>query len=299
MTTSAQNLNTARLEIHSKHLEIELDPNAGGSIAGFRAGGRDLLRPAPNAATNDPLNMACYPLLPFVGRIGFGKFRFDTQDITLPPHPIAAPHALHGLGWQRSWSVIEVSTSSAKIALEHDGEADWPWRFSATQNYQLDDASLTVMMTITNRASRPMPAGLGLHPFFPNRQSARLTGELPYVWESSADGLPTNRVEVTAVRNFARGRRIAPMTLDHCFSGGKGPLDISWDDHPLTLRLHGRDADHTVIYTPQAFDFFCVEPVTHTPNAVNRPEPPEITGLRILQPTETLQLTCRFEVLGL
>jgi aldose 1-epimerase len=55
---------------------------------------------------------------------------------------------------------------------------------------------------------------------------------------------------------------------------------------------------HTVIYTPQAHDFFCVEPVSHMPNAVNRPEPADITGLRSLAPGEAMALECRFEVRG-
>lgn len=51
-----------------------------------------------------------------------------------------------------------------------------------------------------------------------------------------------------------------------------------------------------MIYTPQAHDFFCVEPVSHIPDAVNRREPPEMTGLTALPPGETMRLECRFEV---
>lgn len=299
MSAHTPNSGSNRLEMRVKDLQIELAPDTGGSISRFIAGGIDLFRPATDAAATDPLSMACYPLLPFIGRIGFGRFRFDNRDITLPSHPISAPHALHGIGWLRPWTITSASSSKTKISLTHDGAADWPWRFEATQTYELDETSLTVTMTLTNRATTRMPGGLGLHPFFPDRQTARLKGDLPHIWESSADGLPTGRADVTAVRNFARGRRIAPLTLDHCFSGGRGPLEITWDDHPLTLRLHGREAGHTVIYTPQAFDFFCVEPVTHVPDAVNRRETPDITGLRVLQPDETIRLACRFEVLRL
>ena len=144
-----------------------------------------------------------------------------------------------------------------------------------------------------------MPAGLGLHPFFEARLDARLTGDLPYIWETAPDTLPTNRKEVTAVRNFKQGRRIAPLTLDHCFSEGAGALDIEWEGRALSLRIHRGEAPHTVIYTPQEYDFFCVEPVTHIPNAVNRQEPKEVTGVKILAPGEKMQLTSKFEVRGL
>jgi aldose 1-epimerase len=126
---------------------------------------------------------------------------------------------------------------------------------------------------------------------------------LPFIWEATPEALPTNRSAVTAVRNFKGGRRIAPLTLDHCFSGGEGPLDIAWEDRALGLRLTGPDgkraAAHTVIYTPQAHDFFCVEPVSHAPNAVNLPDSADITGLTILNPGARMTLACRFEVRGL
>jgi aldose 1-epimerase len=262
-----------------------------------------VLRVTPDETSTDPLTMACYPLLPFVGRIGFGKFRFEGREVTLPPHPISAPHALHGLGWQRMWQVEQVDEQSAVLTLEHDGASDWPWRFSAKQKFALDERGLTITLAMTNRSDTAMPGGLGLHPFFPDRQKARLTGDLPHIWEGSADGLPFRRSDVSAVHNFTRGRRIAPLTLDNCFSGGKDPLDIGWEDRSLRVTLHGADgrraADHTVVYTPQMEDFFCVEPVSHVPNAVNHADDSAINGFRRLASGESMELACRFEVSGL
>ncbi len=282
-------------------LDSHIAPQAGGSLARFNAGRQALMRPCADEGSTDPLTMACYPLLPFIGRIGLGHFRFEGRDIALLPHPISAPHALHGIGWQRPWRVVAASTCDATLALSHDAarDAGWPWSFEATQHFALEENALTITLAIENKNPNPMPTGLGLHPFFEGRQTAHLTGDLPYMWESAPDGLPTHRAEVTAANNFRRGCRVAPLTLDHCFSGGVGPLHIHWEDRALDLRLQGRNAGHTVIYTPQAHDFFCVEPVTHVPNAVNRQQPTEITGLKILQPGEAMQLACRFEVVGL
>ena len=259
------------------------------------------MSPASSNEIDNPLNMACYPLLPFVGRIALGQFHFDGRDITLPAHPLAAPHALHGVGWQKPWRVIDHSPTHARLCLTYIGSASagWPWSFEAIEQFTLDENSLTISLEIENTDTSAMPAGLGLHPFFEARLNARLTGDLPYIWETSADVLPIDRIAVTATQNFRQGRRIASLTLDHCFSGGAGPLDIEWERRELGLRIHRGDAAHTVIYTPQAHDFFCVEPVTHVPNAVNLREPAELTGLRILAPKERTQLNCRFEVLTL
>ena len=280
-------------------LRVTVAPHAGGSLASFHAGDHALMREAPDFGSTDPLTMACYPLLPFVGRVAYGHFRFEDRDITLPPHPISAPHALHGIGWQRKWDVMTASPREVTIKLEHDGTEGWPWAFEARQTFALDEKGLNHHLTITNRAGTNMPAGLGVHPFFPNRQGAKMTGELPMIWESSAIGLPTSCLEVQPIRNFTNGRRIAPMTLDNCFSGGRGPIDIGWDNTHLGIRIHGREAGHTVVYTPQAYDFFCVEPVTIVPNAFNRQESADVTGLRVLKPGEATSLNVRYEVTGL
>lgn len=287
----------SHLHLENGALSADLCPAAGGSLGRFEARGQSMLRRAADLGATDPLEMACYPLIPFASRVANARFRFGGRDVTLKPDVLSAPHALHGLGWRRPWRVIEASSQQAVIGLTHDGE-DWPWAFEARQRFTLDEAALTIAISIENRAETTMPAGLGLHPFFSGRLTAKLTGDLPHIWEANAQALPTHRIDVTAPRNFARGRRIAPLTLDHCFAGGGGPLDIEWENRSLTLRMVRSDTSHTVIYTPQAHDFFCVEPVSHMPNALNRPEPADITGLRSLAPGETMQLSCRFEVRG-
>jgi aldose 1-epimerase len=40
------------------------------------------------------------------------------------------------------------------------------------------------------------------------------------------------------------------------------------------------------IYSPPGLDFFCIEPVSHMPNAINRSAPPAITGHKLLAPGE-------------
>jgi len=288
----------SHLYLENGALRAAVCPAAGGSLGRFEAGNQSMLRRAANLDTSDPLEMACYPLIPFASRVANARFRFGGRNVTLTPDVLSDPHALHGLGWRRPWDVLEASSRQAVLGFTHEG-AGWPWSFEARQSFTLDETALTIAISIENKAETAMPAGLGLHPFFSGRLTAKLTGDLPHIWEANAQCLPTHRIDVTAPRNFSHGRRIAPLTLDHCFAGGTGPLDIEWENRPLTLRMVRSDTSHTVIYTPQAHDFFCVEPVSHMPNALNRPEPADITGLRSLAPGEAMQLSCRFEVRGL
>ena len=38
------------------------------------------------------------------------------------------PHAIHGVGWQRPWSVLDSDDSFAMLAYEHRADASWPLR---------------------------------------------------------------------------------------------------------------------------------------------------------------------------
>ncbi len=289
-----------RIRLACGDLLAEVAPEVGGSLARFEARGLEVMRGAVDARSGDVLEMACYPLIPFSGRIAEGRFVFEGREVRLAADPVSHPHALHGLGWRRGWDVAEVSATHAVLALTHEGSTGddgvWPWAFAARETFTLDEAALTIALEIENRAEGAMPAGLGLHPFFSGRTIARLTGDLPFIWESTLERIPIRIAQVQATRKFTRGRRVAPLTLDHCFSGSDGPLDIEWDDKPLKLRIERRGAAHTIIYTPQEQDFFCVEPSSHAPDAVNRREGAEITGLRVLKPGETMRMECRFEV---
>lgn len=280
-------------------LDARIAPLAGGSVASFSAAGQEMLRPFPATGRlsdeQNPMAMACHPLLPFSGRIAWGRFFFEGRVVTLPPDPIALPHAIHGLGWRHPWTVARSGPSDALLVFRHPG-GDWPWAFDAEQHFTLDETSLTIALSIANRSDARMPAGLGLHPFFPERHAARLTAALPFIWEMTADLLPLRRVETPAGIDFVRGREIAPLALDHCFSGSDEAFLVDWVDRPQALRVDRPGAFHTIVYTPQDHDFFCVEPSTHVPDAFNSGETPAVTGLRVLEPGEETHLSCRFEV---
>jgi aldose 1-epimerase len=45
---------------------------------------------------------------------------------------------------------------------------------------------------------------------------------------------------------------------------------------------------HLQVYTPPDQDFFCVEPVSHVPNALNLPNPSLEQAMHVVQPGATL-----------
>jgi aldose 1-epimerase len=267
--------------------ELVLAPSAGGTVRALRLGGQDLLRPAP-PGIDDPLAAAAFPLVPFSGRIDRGRFRAGGELVTLAPNFPPEAHAIHGQGWQRPWTVERTEAASARLVYRHDGE-DWPWRYRATQAFRLRPDGLDLELALSNESDRPMPAGLGWHPYFP-RSDATLTAAVRRIWPSGETGLVAPPRAPEPAEALDAPRAVDTLELDHCFDAGAAGATLRWPGRGRTLRLTG-DAvlRFLIVYTPPGQDFFCVEPVSHAPDAVNSTLPDAETGRRVLEPGETLR----------
>ena len=79
------------------------------------------------------------------------------------------------------------------------------------------------------------------------------------------------------------------LDLDNAFTVSDRISCIEWPSRNLRVEMvSDAELGHMVIYTPKQQEFFCVEPVSHAPDAVNSQHPAELTGLHSLEPGETL-----------
>jgi aldose 1-epimerase len=253
------------LSLRAGPLAVELAPQAGGSIARFRHGDVDLLRPmtADAMASGRGNAAACYPLVPFSNRIANGRLVFDGQEFKLEANWPGVRHPMHGEGWARAWDVARHDGQGVELVHEHDGKKGWPFRYRAQLSFRLDERALNVTMAIENLESRAVPAGMGLHPFFTRDADSALAFRAAAVWLGDAEVLPTQRVAVPAEWDYARSRDIGPG-LDNCFEDWDGRAAITWPARGLGLELQASPPfHHAVVYTPANRPYFCVEPVSH------------------------------------
>lgn len=253
------------LSLRAGRLAVELAPRAGGSIARFRHGDVDLLRPMTgDAMTSGRGNeAACYPLVPFSNRIANGRFVFDGQEFKLEANWPGVRHPMHGEGWAHAWNVAYHDGQSARLVHEHDGKKGWPFRYRAQLSFRLDERALTVNMAIENLENRAVPAGIGLHPFFRRDDDAELAFRAAVVWLADAEVLPTTRIAVPAEWDYSRSRKVG-SGLDNCFEGWDGRAVIIWPERGLRLELQASPPlHHAVVYTPADRPYFCFEPVSH------------------------------------
>lgn len=282
-------------------MECLLCPDKGGSIARLTFHGPDgpveVLRPATGWALQNgsAVDMGCFPLVPFSNRIAAGRFDFDGRTVALPLNMGGCPHAIHGDGWQAPWSVAERTDSAARLVLDHGGQG-WPWRYRAVQDIALDDDGLTIVLDLTNEDDRPMPAGIGLHPYFPKPLGTRLSARVGGVWMNDATLLPMDRAVLPEEWRFPDGVVMDRTVLDNGFTGWDGHATLDWPSRGLRLTVTTDGPfGHLVIYAPPGEDYLCVEPVSHMTDAVNRGQEAD-AGLRVLAPGESLRGTMRLNL---
>lgn len=256
--------------------EAVVRPEIGGALAALRFRGDDVLRPMPDDAEG-PLQAACFPLAPYCNRIASGRFEWNGGEVQLPPNFLPERHSLHGLSWQRPWAVDSQVETKCVLIDDYDGTEAWPWAYRVQQRIRLGPKGCAITLVLINRSSEPMPAGLGLHPYFRRQPEASVKFGADHVLLVNAETLPTG---VTAPAShfggFASGEVLPPETVDHCFAHWRGTAEIN--DELGTIRLTADGAPHLHLYAPADGSALCLEPVSHTPDALNR-APEEMIAL--------------------
>jgi len=263
----------------------------GGCVLSLIHDGADVLRAAPEArsAAADPRLAACFPCVPYFGRVA-GALDVAGRRATLAPTLTADDprNALHGEGWISTWAVVSKGAASARLRLDHAGRA--PGRFPYPYRAELLAEALAggprLTLSLENAGSETMPAGLALHPYFVRAQGTELTFSAGSMWTPGAPGAVG-----PCAPDFARGAAIPEAGLDHSF--------LDWDravriETPAGVVRIEAEAPILHVYAPPEADFFCLEPVTHAPGGFV----PETAGeaarfCRRLGADETMSITMR------
>jgi aldose 1-epimerase len=292
--------------VHLSNAQLQLDvaPTLGGGITRFDWLGDGAPQPvfrrcmSPCAAT-DPNQLACYPLLPYSNRIGESRFSFGGRVLDVPRNRASEPLPIHGDGWLASWRVLDAgdTTDAAlptlRLALERRNTR--PYAFRAWQTFTLDGATLCVTLEAENAGERPLPFGLGIHPFIPREAGTELSAAAAGIWLSGDDYLPVRHVPTPATWQFGVVYPLPSTLVNHAFTGWGGRATINWPKRRLSMSVEA-DTDYYILYTPPNEDFFCFEPVDHPINAVNLPGGAASHGMTILAPGERFARRFSFSI---
>ena len=250
-------------------LAVDVSP-LGGAVLTARWHGIPFLAPTPSPGLASQAFGAetCFPLVPFGNRIEGNAFRFAGEAHTLAPNT-ADPLVLHGDGWLRRWSILRQDPHGVVFHDRHEASSASSFAYEATQAITLGDNSLTLSLTVTNRAARALPYGLGFHPYFPRTPKMRLFARAERFRPERENHLPGAAGPLPQDLDVSAGTTLPDRWLNNAFDGWNGRARIEWPETGLVLSLEACEGlRHFVIYSPSASDgFFCFEPMSHRPNA--------------------------------
>jgi aldose 1-epimerase len=275
---------TTALELSNGAFRCEIAPALGGCIAGLWLGDTPVLRSTPALTLSSARLSGSYPLVPFSNRVGHATLKWNGTSHPLVQNNAGEPHAIHGVGWARPWTVLEASAQFALLSYEHKPDESWPFAFDTSQAFRLSANALEISLSITNQSAVAAPVGLGWHPYFVKRTRSHIAFEASGRWEMDAEKLPTHRTASPGV-----DADCATLDVDHCFEGWPGVVHLR--DEVLHTRLSS-NLSRLVVFTNASRDFVAIEPVSHINNALNllatSGASAESLGVRVLQPGESM-----------
>jgi aldose 1-epimerase len=243
-----------------------------------------------------PFDLALNLLVPWSNRISGGGFFFGSEFYRLEPNVPGERFPIHGNAFSRAWKIESRDSTSAALSL--DSMRPGPFRYAARVAYELRGGALAVSLMARNAGPKPLPFGLGLHPWLPRTTETRLEAKAERVALENSEHLPAGELDVRAREdwNFATPRRLPQGWINNAFLGWDGRASVAWPDRRISVEVSAEAPVSTyILYSPGAdADFFCFEPATHPVDAHNLPGGAEANGLTVLEPKEEMSISCRF-----
>jgi aldose 1-epimerase len=267
----------------------------GGLLLGFwrdvGAGKTALLRPSISDDA-DALGSACYPLVPFGNRVRDNRFSFDGNDHRFSPNTAWDEHYLHGEGWQADWAIVRQAPTSVEMSFAHN-RGNTPYAYQACQRFAVDEAGLTMTLTVENRGERAMPFGLGWHPYFPMTPKTTLLAPARTFWTEVEGWLPGEQTAIPEDLDFSSPAPLPHRWVNNGFEDWSGEAFITWPERDTSLHLSAEAIfKHAFVFVSDTTfdpsfkrDYFCFEPMSHLANGHNMPE---LGDLKVLRPGESI-----------
>ena len=194
--------------------------------------------------------------------------------------------AIHGQAYGRPWEDVG---NEAMPEFRWSGGGDgWPWPYSAAVRFRVAGSSVVVEQSLSNRAETPMPAGVGLHPWFRRPVEVAIAADLVFHRNSAS---PQHPQPVDGV--FDR-RAVGALALgvDATWSQlGNPPVRFAWSHLGVaaTMAMNARRT-YVVAASPADLDAIAVEPQTHAPDGLRRLLNGEPGAMTLIDPGESLTL---------
>ena len=282
---------------------LAVAPGFGARMASFRYAGRDVLRPTPKAVLAEPAvyGFAGFPLMPYSGPLFGPGFTFASVSYPLVRNVREEPTATHGEAWIAPFRILDRGEAALELEMIHEPTpGTFPFRFRGHVRYSLSEDGLSILLRITSRDHRPMPAGLGIHPYFPKHPGTRLRFTAVGVWPPDApEAVLLGCQPLIDGLDFGDGPDVSAMVIDRLYEGWDGRAELIASDGFRTVIEADGVLDKMQIYSAWDYPYVCVEPVSNANDGFNRMAAGVPShGVRVLEPNRSIEGTVRIFVAG-
>jgi aldose 1-epimerase len=281
----------------------ELLPGLGCNCIRWQVGSRDLLYSPPlDELAERPTRGGIPILFPFPNRIRDGHFVWDGHSYQLPKNDSAKQNAIHGFSPRAPWRPIDRGTTAtdAWLRAEFQISADardcrnlWPADARLALTIRLSRSALRYEAAVENPDAKPLPFGLGYHPYFAVTPDCRVQTPARARWEL-IDGLPIGRrLPLEGAFDLREPRPVGELTLDDVYTdfpdtppGADGLVERGRVEYPGIGALRVRTSPafrELVLFTPPHRKAVCLEPYTCPTDAIHLKEREDV-GWRVLPP---------------
>ena len=284
-TPSTSATDGAPITIEFGRLRLSVDHQHGGSILGleYRDDSAGWLRViSRNVPGEEPANKPpSFTMAPWTNRIRDARFTFRGISHQLRVSS-GDGTAIHGDVRARPWAIIDRTPVSASLGFDSRRFADvnFPFPFTSKIRFDLSTGKLRIDLSVTNVGDQPMPAGCGIHPYFPRllsgveetvEMTAPCAGRYPV-----KDCLPTGPAQLDELtEHFAQMRPIPQSEINDVFAGYGGWAKAVWPKSRVAMEMNSSpNLGHLVLFAPRnkaggPEPYFAIEPLTMTNDGLN------------------------------
>ena len=233
-------------------------------------------------------------LFPFANRIKDGKYHFFGDNYTLDCNEIEANNALHGLIYNKRFTVLEkkMNFKYSLVSLcyeEKSPPTGFPFCYKINLQYKITIASLELEVKITNTGRQKFPFTLGWHPYFHTDNISKSL--LRFQSEEKLESDHRNITTAIKALKTPNPLSLHALALDDAFVLNGNRVVFETPTYTAEL-ISSANSNYLQLYTPHGIQAIAIEPMTGVSDSFNNK-----IGLKELNPRENYKIKWSLNIL--
>ena len=291
------------IELVNRNLSCTIVPDLGGAITRLdivrRGNVVNVLHPTP-AGTTDPRQLSLTHIAPIGGPVRKNTFKWEGKPRTLEPNFPDEPLYRNGIAWQRPWLGKKDGKFSATLRYMHKHAPGWPFDFSLTAVFDLEEDHLVITYELANESRQGMaPIGFGTSILLPKSRNSSLSAGVSSLWHVDEQGVPTTTGEVPFDLDLKEGLQLPLLeTRERWFAGWTGKSVLDYADSRISTTFKADDPlEHFGLECHKDDPFVRMTALSHVPGMMDiRGHDEDETGYRVLGPGDCLSAQVKLDI---